>query len=625
MAKELVAALKAVIKKQVEAHNDLSKAYKKSKNANHKEQLQESAELIRSRKATLQELDTSCIKGELKIIIEAPFEDLMLVSELDHVYEEVIEQGIKMSTGPNPDIAASYKEAMDYFVELYDKTSDGLKQKWQQAKKEVDKNAAILKEKMGKAADTIEGFKNQMRGTGIRGYFRYAEGVINAELIRRLDWVMSSTGAFVSDLNGDGNAGQDGEIIIENYELTGDAQGELVYTHKGKVTKLTSRIFELASMLSAPFYKDEQSHDMKPGTGQAFCGNQAGSDKNSSVMLRTAAKPQPDVVEIPDWTDGKIQELIDTYNRRCAAGMPNREARNRKTAMLKEIEVHQGALIEELYTIHDEQGERKDTAILLSIWRKKKEMWENEANSLGAGCVKPTSPSGTPVNVQDLVNKFISFCTRGLLPDSAASYLIDEIQKLLDQEQAEIDRIEKEKADYIALYDPRDLDEPAIKDNIQRYDDQLTILNESHTENLKGKKRVDVSAASGNCYTPIELDVKFKTDENKIKDVAALRLNLANVVNVMTEFPTTKVTIIGYHGGGLTASVKDNIETEDIPTYDSRTTDSVGGTKHVTGDVAMLRAESIKKELVSLGVTATNIECQAGAANKSRAATLTLK
>lgn len=408
LANKLLTALKDVIRKQVEVHNDLSKVYKKSKDKLLKQQLQESAQLIRVRKATLEALDTSCVKGEVKIIIETPFEDLMLVSEIDQIYEEVIEQGIKMSTGPSPDIALSYKEAIDQFVELYKGASDGLKSKWKQAKKEVDRNAALLKEKMGKADDTVEGFKNQMRATGIRGYFRYAEGVVNGALIRRLDWVMSSTGAFVSNWNGDGNAGQDGEIIIENYELTGNGQGDLVYTHKGKVTKLTSRIFELASMLNAPFYKDEQSYDMKPGVGQAFSGNQAGADQNSSIMLRTTAKPQPTVVEIPDWTDGKIQELIDTYNRRCAAGMPNREARNRKGAMLKEIEVHQGALIKELETIHEAQGERKDTAILLSIWRKKKEMWENEASSLGAGCVQPTNPSGEPVNVQDLVDKFLS-------------------------------------------------------------------------------------------------------------------------------------------------------------------------------------------------------------------------
>lgn len=149
------------------------------------------------------------------------------------------------------------------------------------------------------------------------------------------------------------------------------------------------------------------------------------------------------------------------------------------------------------------------------------------------------------------------------MPDTAASYLIDEIQKLLDQEKAEIDRIEKEKADYIAQYDSRDLNESAIKDNIQRYDDELTILNESHAENLKGKKTVDTKAAAGGCYEVIELEVKFEGDENTITKINTSQLD--NIIEVMGAFPTTSVTITGYHGSGLNRSISKNIETDDIP------------------------------------------------------------
>jgi len=146
------------------------------------------------KKATVQETDTASKgidKGNLvkpSIKIEAPVDDIVRISELDTVFEDVIEQGIKMDTGANPEIAKAYKTALEHFTTLYDAASDGEQKKWKQAKTEVEKKAAILKEKMDSAVDAKA---DLMQNVPTSGYYRYAEGMIDGKKLQRLDWISS--------------------------------------------------------------------------------------------------------------------------------------------------------------------------------------------------------------------------------------------------------------------------------------------------------------------------------------------------------------------------------------------------------------------------------------------------
>jgi len=498
-------------------------------------------------------------------------------------------------------------------MELYEKADKGEQAEWSTAKKQLEKTRAELQDKLDEAAETIEGWKTQMRATGIRGYFRYAEGTVAGKLVRRMDWEMGSTGAHVP-AGTDGNAGQDGEILIEEYSLSGDKEGNLIYTSIGKATKMTARMIEVAAKLSAPYYTDEESFEMKPGGGRSFSGNNGHSDKNSSLVLRAPEKPTATVVELPDWTDGKVQEMIDEYKRRCAEGMITEKAIERKTAMLKEIEEHQGQLIKELDIVHKENGEKKETLLLLSMWMKRKESWENTASNLAMGCEKEANPEGDPVNIDDWVNKFISFCTARLLPPSAASHILDEIQKLLDQALSTINRIVGERAEYLLDY-PTEEEQQNVKvaASIKRFDDLLVSLNASYAESLKKQAIVVERDAEGNCFEEIEVDARFNGKGNTLQNETKVKPLLKNIARLMKNFPFLEITIYGdYAGPNDEIEVKEDSGAYKIDNYDPESPKSEDGVKKMSSDVAKLRALVLKKLLVNLKAPAKNIKTSVG-------------
>lgn len=117
---------------------------------------------------------------------------------------------------------------------------------------------AVLKEKESNASATVDAWMTQMRAAGIQGYFLYAEGTVNGELVRRMDWKMSTTAAMSGNTSGAGDLGQGArniggtsyngaEILIKTYTLTGDVAGNLIYTASGNASQFTSRMMELAS------------------------------------------------------------------------------------------------------------------------------------------------------------------------------------------------------------------------------------------------------------------------------------------------------------------------------------------------------------------------------------------
>ena len=395
---------------------------------------------------------------------------------------------------------------------------------------------------------------------------------------------------------------------------------------------MTSRIKELALMLSSPFFSQEDNFDMKSGGGRTFSGNNAHSDSNSSVMLRTAAKPEATEVEIPDWTDGKVREMMDDYERECAAGrLTGAKATERKQLMLKEIAAHQGQLIKELEKIHSEQGERQDTATLLDLWKKKRTTWENEVNSLGEDCIGAKNPEGKTYSIEKWRDKFIDYCNQGLLPDSAATYIMNEIQRILDLEQAEIDRIQLEKDDYLALFpDKKDREDPSIKENIDKFDVVLTKLNESHHQNLKIKAEVDTQSDKGKCYKEIEVDARFNGWGNTLNNESTITPLLNQIADLMKDLPFLEVTVLGDFAGAdveenLLLTIKEDEGKYEIKDYDPGSASSEGGIEKRSSDVAMLRALVLKKLLVNLGASSGNIKAEVGEFNTEQRARIIIE
>ena len=323
-------------------------------------------------------------------------------------------------------------------------------------------------------------------------------------------------------------------------------------------------------MLSSPFFSQEDNFDMKSGGGRTFSGNNAHSDSNSSVMLRTAAKPEATEVEIPDWTDGKVREMMDDYERECAAGMTPTEASRRKREMLAEIEIHQGALIKELEKIHQEQGKAEDTGVLLSIWRKKMDTWQNEVNSLGEDCRKSIKKPEKCEKFDPTLETYQTKCAAKKLTPDMAQDLRDKMQNCIDNSRQELDDFNKEiqklidirkreqkNAEKGYIPDP-DLDKEikqleleyeAMKNHIEEDENELGSLEPYKEDNCisfkESTKSYDIPFIKG--------DFDFDGDPDKIKDlqeiVTILQKNPKNHAILQPRTKNPKSALFGLING----------------------------------------------------------------------------
>jgi outer membrane protein OmpA-like peptidoglycan-associated protein len=462
-----------------------------------------------------------------------------------------------------------------------------------------------------------------MRATGIRGYFRYAEGTVASKLVRRMDWEMASTGAHVP-AGTDGNTGQDGEIIIEEYSLTGDKEGNLIYTSIGKATTMTARMFEIVAKLSAPYYTDEESFDMKPGGGRSFSGNTAHSDKNSSQMLRAPEKPTATVVELPDWTDGKVQEMIDEYKRRCVEGMAGKEATDRKQAMLKEIEVHQGELIKYLNNLHKENGEKKETLLLLSMWMKRKVTWESSVGSLGEKCFEiPVLPEDCS-NFETYYKEHEKKYKKNVLTKVEGDRLKALMQDCLDKSNTAKVAITTAIGNLKSI--PGWEKDDDIFPEVTSLNIQLTRLGVTIEDQEKRFK-----ALSPECLAPVPLEIFFKADSNKIIEMD--KVQMKEIATFLLQNPHLRIKLVANTSSSTESTPKTEVHiTEDTPTDHIMPDDYIGSKtgkkdkeklvdknemseddkKLTIGDLMITRGESVKKEFMNLGVPASQIKTEEG-------------
>lgn len=213
-------------------------------------------EKIESYKSELENLSTDCImdnEPELPVQITKPVDALLETTELDHAYEDVIETNLKMRTGPNPDILGENKRALTEFLENYENASENQKLKWLEAKELAKEQLATLEAKAARAEKTVEDWESAIIANGGKGYYLYAEGYVNGEFIRRMDWKMQTTAAMNGNSTGAGDLGQgarplgdntynQSEIIIDTYTLSADEDGNLVYTKSGRASKFTNNM-----------------------------------------------------------------------------------------------------------------------------------------------------------------------------------------------------------------------------------------------------------------------------------------------------------------------------------------------------------------------------------------------
>ena len=268
-------------------------------------------------------------------------------------------------------------------------------------------------------------------------------------------------------------------------------------------------------MLSSPFFSQEDNFDMKSGGERTFSGNNAHSDSNSSIMLRTAAKPEATEVEIPDWTDGKVREMMDDYERECAAGrLTGAKATERKQLMLKEIEEHQGQLIEELEKIHGEQGERQDTATLLTLWKKKMETWQNEVNSLGDDCAKEVQIEEFVTDFESNYQIYTDLCDKGVLPARLKNELMKLMEEAIEDQKKEKLRLEQDLEDYKKLYGSSD----KAKVQILKYEEAISNLN---AVIIDQNYRLD-DLKKRNCNPLVNVNVLFEGNSNDMITVPDL-------------------------------------------------------------------------------------------------------
>ena len=302
---------------------------------------------------------------------------------------------------------------------------------------------------------------------------------------------------------------------------------------------MTSRIKELALMLSSPFFSQEDNFDMKSGGGRTFSGNNAHSDSNSSIMLRTAAKPTATEVEIPDWTDGKVREMMDDYERECAVGrLTGVKATERKQLMLKEIAAHQGQLINELEKIHSEQGERQDTATLLTLWKKKMETWQHEVNSLGDDCYKKYDKQEPCENFNKPYDLHIELCSQNMLPKQLADSLKAEMQACIDATKVSKDKaLENLEAAKIPGWES----DPLVKKAVEELKENYEML-----KNKVESEQSDLDALPPKCVPTLkeeslDLDVPFNGNRKSFRENPDKVLN--PILEKLLENPLNKVEL----------------------------------------------------------------------------------
>lgn len=511
MAENLIKQMKADLKKSIKAYNE-STAFAEEK--------KKSAPIIRSKKAQLDNLNTDCIQGDEKIdvVINIPFDDLMSVSDLDRVYEEVIEAGIKMSTGPSKAIANEYKSALDRFHALYDEASEGEQKKWHKAKEEVEKNGKILQKKMNKAQAQEDEWAQCIP---IGGYYRYAEGEIDDRKFQRLDWISRDvTIKKASKTNKDGNeniyVAGDNRIIIDLYKAEPNGTGDVKYTYTGEAYSPQGSMLQMWAMVSNPYTTEGEGPIPKMEDGEPK------KNLDWSEILYSPKPDNADVVEIPDWTDGRVNELIEEYKEKCASGMPPDVAQRLKKEMLEEIKTHQEELIEQLDKIHHNQGERKDTEILLSIWKKKMETWKKEVNSLGEGCLPSYSEPEPCGRFEDIYLVHETLCGNLALPQRVG----DSLKATMDECLSDSRQVRTANKNRITVLKnalkmgPSDSVEKEIKD-LKKSNQALQTLIDDQQERR--------DALSDECIAVINTNVLFGNADNIITNSP----DLSNEINAM--------------------------------------------------------------------------------------------
>lgn len=550
-----------------------------------------------------------------------------LVPSLDQLYESIIEQSKLAETHPTIENKEEYQKDLENFIDAYKEASEEDQKIWKKAFEESEKEHTRITASLEAAKATrarVNRFPTAQVFYVIKG--EDADG----RKWGRIDHVGQNY-----TMNRPKLTPNPLPLIVCYYRYEGGKYilEERTNSFKSDFDKQLLDVFRKTGKVSYEQYKgyDVQNRDYEYDVKTAGIGK---SD-TWTVFTYQPDNPvyTPKTIEVPDWDDFGFERLFYTYIDDCGAHVLDEFKAEALIVKMKETLEKQAEHIKELEDFHINKNDGdKDTEILIEVWKNKRLALETKMKTElpdPGSCLKVKTPKGTPVTIDNLIEKFNKFCDKGLLPPSATNFLLDEIKRLLTQEAGEIVRLNQEKEDFINDCKSKgiSLESKSVKESISNYDKEILLLEESHTKNLEKEAIVITKSSKGECYDPINIAADFGGNTNELTKKSRKKIDpkLNEVAEVMKAFPSITLTIIGFHGAGLNAPRSNDMEVDDIPSYDPKHKDSIHGIKTTSGDIAMLRAESIKKILIAKGVNAANIKCDVGADKIPTRATLELK
>lgn len=566
-----------------------------------------------------------------------PTEEEAPSSSLDAAYEDLVEKGFKMETGPNPTIAEEYKKALERFKNMFHDTKDkDLRDKWKEAHKIVNDKAKELEVKMARA-DEETALRQSLTPSG--GYFRYAEGRMGDRLFKRLDYIAFSTTWATASTKKEGDffTGGENEYIIELYDVTFDERGNPIYTDRGKTSTFNSDMQEVMKHLDNPYLIEDDG--MMPDIPSISKGNGKRANRGWSKILWKDVPRKAKTIEIPDWTDGGIQELIHSYQEECKAGMTPARIVERKTEM-REVIANQTALIKQLEEVYEEainnSKEEENIFIkeLIKIWKQKRDESENTVNSLGEDCTPTVAIERTDTDFDTIYNDYDELCKEGMLPPRFKK----EFEDKMEAEITKLTTALNTTITNISAQEPYKETEKGAKQitNLTTEKERLEKLITEQTDKLNELK------ARTNCFNQINIDARFGGRSDILTEDSRTKIlpKLKKIARLMFKFPTLKITIFGDYAGGKFGLSDSELRRDDqkdikgktiVPKtivnsdYDPKSKDSADKEEQTTGDVAMLRALYLKDMLIQLGADDANITTKVGTFNSKQRARITVQ
>ena len=532
--------------------------------------------------------------------IDIPEKTKPKASPLDIAFEEVIEFERRVETGSTKQLVDDYKHTLETFQHTYEEASEKEKVLWKKAKTHVDNELKGLEKR-------YESFNQLLQSTGTAsGTYFVTTWEDEKYAYTRVEYYTGQSQNLSYDPTRTPNGGQNQKAGLTVHYFSLNEQG--VYLSKGKEANFKGFAITCYDVLKSK---------IDAGSARAFHVNPVeDSNINYEYLNRThdgvgpwwvtlkkpLNQPLADDIEVPDWEDGAIVEMMAEYKKRCEEGMYPQEASDRKKAMLEEIQQHQGELIQQLESLHKSIEEPEETAILLEIWKKKMESWVETTKSLGEDCTKKIPIISINSGFDTIAQIYEDLCSQGLLPDRLKNELIKNMESDIKRQ---IEENEHHKRDLVSQQPYKGT--PTGDQQIANLEAEIYTTEERikvQTERLKQLKE-------NNCNPAIPINVFFVGDSNEMLNSPDLSVQ----ISAMLRFPDLGMVITATTSGSSSIPM-DNESPYQVINYSkygilyslTRTPNNYGTYRNLME----LRAAAIKKLFIAAGIPESRIRVVAG-------------